>query len=72
MFMPTLMTANEYAEFLIEHFKSIATAAPEMNLHKIFSGARRAVPNWIDPEEKKIVEEAYAIAEKELFQGNQK
>ena len=65
--MPTPMTAKEYAKSLIEHFKSIGKAAPEMNLHKNFSGARRAVPNWIDPEEKKIVEEAYAIAEKELF-----
>lgn len=69
--MPTPMTAQEYAKTLTEHFKSIGQAVPEMNLHKIFSGARRAVPNWIDPEEKKIVEEAYAIAEKELFQGNQ-
>jgi len=49
------MTANEYAEFLIEHFKSIGSAAPELNLRQIFSGARKAVPNWIKPEEKKIV-----------------
>ena len=70
--MPTPMTANEYAEFLIEHFKSIGSAAPELNLRQIFSGARKAVLNWIKPEEKKIVIEGYAIAEKELFQDNQK
>ena len=65
--MPTPMTAPEFAKTLIEHFKSIETAAPDLNLRQIFSGAKKAVPNWLDPEEKKIVTEAYAIAEKALF-----
>jgi len=66
------MTAQEFAQTLIEHFKSIATAGPGLNLHQIFLGARKAVPEWIDPEEKKIVIEGYAIAEKELFQADRK
>jgi len=35
------MTPQEYAQTLIEHFSSIAAAAPELNLRKIFSGARK-------------------------------
>jgi len=47
---------------LIEHFSSIAAAAPELNLRKIFSGARKAIPTWLDPDEDRIVREGYAIA----------
>jgi hypothetical protein len=66
--MPPPMTPQEYAQTLIEHFSSIAAAAPELNLRKIFSGARKAIPTWLDPDEDRIVREGYAIAERELFQ----
>ena len=66
--MPIPMTADEFAQTLIEHFKSINKAAPDLNLRQIFSGAKKAVPNWLDPEEGKIVREAYEIAARELFQ----
>jgi hypothetical protein len=56
---------------LIEHFRSIGKVVGEQRLRPIFSGAKRAVPKWVDPEEKKIVDEAYNLAEKELFPSSQ-
>lgn len=65
--MPTPMTANEYAQTLIDRFKSIRTAVGDQRLRQIFSGTKRAIPTWLDPAEAEVVNEAYQIAERELF-----
>jgi hypothetical protein len=61
------MTSDEYAQTLIEHFQSIGTAGPDLNLYQIFIGARKAVPTWLNPAEAALVNEAYQMAKKKLF-----
>jgi hypothetical protein len=61
------MTPQEYALDLIERMNSIRKAVGETNLRPIFSGAKRAVPKWISPEERKMILEGYDLAEKALF-----
>lgn len=65
--MTTPMTALEYAGALVERYRSMRPAVGETNLRQIFLGAKRVVPNWLDSETKAEFEEAYRIAEEELF-----
>lgn len=69
--MPTPMTAQEYAQTLIDHFNAMRPALGDKRLRPTFTGAKMAMPHWLDPEEDKIVREAFEIAEKALFPSSQ-